>query len=161
MKYHQSKAPRRIMAQLTATATFRLLMALVAALFIAGFVLGMPARLIVEAAPAAVAMLLLQTGKGDGCRLAAGIGLVWLIAMAGILLAPLHPAAAAHLGPLTHIHPLGAAVIGLISALMVYISMRAPTEHHFSTRALFFLLGVAGEIAIIELTLSPYFSGRF
>lgn len=160
MRFHkQSTAPRRILAQLSATAVFRLLMALSAALFITGFVISMPARLIVEAAPCAVAMLMLQTAKGDGCRLAAGIGLIWVIVMAEITLSPLLAHAAHHLGPLTAIHPVWAAILGLLSALMVYIAMRAPTDHHRTTRLLFFLLGAVGQVVILEITIGPYFSG--
>lgn len=153
-------APRRIQAQLTTTAIFRLLMALAAALFITGFVLHIPARMIVEAAPCAVAMLILQTASGDGCRLAAGIGLVWVLTMAGILVSPWLPVVAQHLGPLCTIHPIAAGIMALLAALICWIGLAAPTDHHNATRVLFFLLGIVGEIVIIELTLSPYFSVR-
>jgi hypothetical protein len=137
---------------------FWMLMALAFALFAVGFAGHTQARHLIQAAPCAVAMLLILTGAGEGRRFAAGIFLIWILVVALIWL---HLLNIVHVidGDFPAIERVLSLVIGAVSLAGAVAAFRVPPRH-FKTWVLYFLLGAAGQVVALQLSFGPLFAGR-
>lgn len=136
---------------------FVLLMALTSVLFAIGFVSHTAARHLVQAAPAAAAMLLVQTKIRGGQGFAGAVFLVWFSVVAAIFL---------YLAGMTHIisgtfsaaERILAGCAGVISAFGAIISLRTASVSLSRTTA-YFLLGAIVQVGIMKVTVGPLFPG--
>lgn len=134
---------------------FFLLMALAGMLFAIGFVSHTATRHLVQAAPAAIAMLLIQTRVKGGLGFAGAVFLVWGLVVAVIFL---YLAGKIHFisGTFSTVERILAAGLGILAVLGAGIALRGASVALNRTLA-FFLLGAVVQIGIIKITLGPLF----
>jgi hypothetical protein len=136
---------------------FWMLMALATALLAVGVANHSAARHLIQAAPTAIAMLLILTQVSGGRYFAGAVFAVWILATALIFL---HLPGIADVvnGDSPTVERVLAAVIGIVS-LIGAVSAFGGAKVPVKTGILFFLLGAAVQVVAIEVSVGPLFPG--
>jgi hypothetical protein len=139
-------------------AAFWMLMVLASCLFAFGFVHRTAELQLIQAAPCAIALLLILTEVKGARRFAAAVFLVWLAVVALIWLpAGLLPVSAGFFSSLER----GVAAIAGVAALIGAVTALRWRAFHvwipLWTNLLFFLLGIVVQVVAIQLSLGPLF----
>jgi hypothetical protein len=141
-------------------AAFWMLMVLASCLFAFGFVHGTSAQQLVQAAPLAVAMLLILTEVKAARRFAAAVFLVWLAVAVWVWIpSGILPFSAVTFSPLERGLAAATGVVALIGATAAFRWRAIRVRNTIWTRVLFFLLGLTMQVVAIQLSLGPLFRG--
>ena len=134
-----------------------MLIALIAALLAEGVISHTPVRHVIQAAPAALAVVIVLSGKGDGQRFASAVFSIWVLI---VLLIWLYLLGIANIinGTFSLAERALTVVMGVMSVIGLGVSLAAAKKGPIWLSVITFAIGIAIQAAALQISFGPAFA---
>ncbi|MGA7712051.1 MAG: hypothetical protein WCA81_09125 [Rhizomicrobium sp.] len=137
--------------------TLSMLIALITALLVEGVVSHTPVRHVIQVVPAALAALMVLSGKGDGQRFASAVFSIWVLIVTLIWLYLLGIANIID-GTFSLAERALTIVIGVTSVVGLMVSLAAVKKGPIWLSVVTFAIGIAVQAAALQISFGPAFA---